>query len=86
MDIGMSEARKKLFSEIMNLPSKERRELALDVLDCTEDDSEPELDPEWEKAWVEEVHRRAEDLASGKDKGLSWDETKERLFRRGKTG
>ncbi len=58
---------KKLEDEAMRLPARARARLAERLLASL--DEEP-ADPDAEKLWVAEAQRRAEEIASGKVKGV----------------
>lgn len=60
------------------LPTRERAELAHELLRSL---SEPH-DEGVEAAWVEEITRRAREVADGTVKTVDWNEARKRIFRR----
>lgn len=60
----MAKSVEQIEAELLNLPSRERARLA-EVLISSLDE-----DPEVERAWSEEIARRAEELRSGKVKAI----------------
>jgi putative addiction module component (TIGR02574 family) len=58
---------KKLEDEVMRLPVRSRARLAERLLASLDD--EP-ADPDAEKLWADEAQRRAEEIASGRVKGI----------------
>lgn len=66
---------------LLKLPARERARLASRLLRSLEE----ERDPDAEKAWAEEVVRRAEELKSGAVKGVPWETVRRRLRRRPKS-
>ena len=68
-------APKDVLSAALALPPDERLALASELLASVE---QPWTD-EWERAWAAELDRRAEDLESGRVKGIPWDEVRQRL-------
>ena len=68
-------APKDVLSAALALPPDERLALASELLASVE---QPWTD-EWERAWAAELDRRAEDLESGRVKGIPWEEVRERL-------
>jgi putative addiction module component (TIGR02574 family) len=63
----MSAALKKIEAEAMRLTARARARLAERLIASL--DQEP-ADPDAEKLWIAEAQRRAEELASGKVKGV----------------
>ena len=61
---------KKLEDEAMRLPARARARLAERLLASL--DEEP-IDPDAERLWAAEAERRAEELASGRVKGIPAD-------------
>ena len=61
----------RLFDEAMALPPGERKELAESLLRSL---------PEAVAAWEAELRRRMEDIDSGRDDTVPWDEALERIF------
>jgi putative addiction module component (TIGR02574 family) len=54
--------RPELRDELRRLPAEDRQELAEALYDSLLNDS---VDPEWEKAWGDEVQRRVQDVVNG---------------------
>ena len=53
---------KDLRDDVMKLSPEERLELAEQLYESLT----PESDPEWERAWTEEIKRRMDDLRTGR--------------------
>ena len=73
----MAISREKLVKELMDL-EEERAELAgllIESLDV-------EVDEGVEAAWLQEIERRMESLDAGEAETVSWDEVKERLYKK----
>jgi len=66
-----------LFRKASDLPESDRALLAGLLIESLE--AEP--DDEVEKAWLDEVERRVEQLNSGATKTIPWEEVKMRLIR-----
>ena len=49
--------------ELLTLPAEERQQLADELYESLVDES---LDPEWERAWSDEIAQRVKDLADGR--------------------
>jgi putative addiction module component (TIGR02574 family) len=64
----MTEIAKKLKSQVLQLPSKDRAELAYCLLASLEEGREDE--PGVESAWEAELERRWQEMESGADAGL----------------
>jgi putative addiction module component (TIGR02574 family) len=67
MIYGMNARTKKILDEAMTLPESERALLVAKLDASLESDGTPE---EVEKAWAEELERRAENVMSGRSEGL----------------
>jgi putative addiction module component (TIGR02574 family) len=65
-----------LLQQAMELPPEERADLAGSLLDSLEEGTDPDV----EQAWQEVAARRIEELASGKAKGVPWEEVRKRLY------
>jgi putative addiction module component (TIGR02574 family) len=74
----MTQRADRLFHDAQALPAEERAILAFQLLDSV---GEPE--PDIERAWHEEVHRRLADIDAGRAKLATWDEARQRIFARG---
>jgi putative addiction module component (TIGR02574 family) len=61
-----------LLRQALNLPEKERADLASSLIDSLD----PTVDAEAELAWQEEVTRRLSDVESGRAKTVPWDEVR----------
>jgi putative addiction module component (TIGR02574 family) len=53
---------KGLRDDVMKLPPEERLELAEQLYESLS----PESDPDWERAWSDEIKRRMEDIRAGR--------------------
>ena len=71
----MSQRADQLFEDAQALPAEERAVLALQLLDSV---GEPEA--EIERAWMDEVRRRLEDLDAGRAQLAPWQEARRRIF------
>ena len=69
---------KKLFSEALSLPARERADLARELLRSL-DDSE---DPDAAAAWLAEIERRAREVEAGTADLEDWAAVRQRLERR----
>jgi putative addiction module component (TIGR02574 family) len=68
----------KLRSDALALPAPERAELAHALLESLHEDAEPDA----EAAWIVELDRRAQAVADGTAKLVSWEEARERIAAR----
>ncbi|WP_437760266.1 addiction module protein [Sorangium sp. So ce1389] len=75
----MTFSAKELLDEAMKLPERERRVLALRLLESVGDDSPEDI----ERAWAEEARKRLDDIRSGRSQPVPWDEARGRIFRPG---
>ena len=71
----MSQTARDLATRALDLPEEERLALASELIDSVEGHA----DPEWEKAWLEELARRK---AGGTNNTTPWTEVRARLLRR----
>jgi putative addiction module component (TIGR02574 family) len=62
----------------MELSEPDRLALATELLESVEGPA----DPEWERAWVEEIHRRVASARDGGPPPQSWDDVRARLIAR----
>lgn len=67
---SIAEIEKELFA----LPVQERARIAQDLIISLDKDEQPLSREEWEAAWLEEIQRREEEIASGKVKLLDGDQ------------
>ena len=65
-----------VLAEALKLSEKERGEIAAILFDSVELESPEEV----EKAWDEEIVRRIEDVRSGKEKPIPWEEARKQIF------
>ena len=72
----MSDAADRLLSALMQLSREDRGTIASRLLETLE----PTVDPEVEAAWAEEIRIRVEEVQSGRVKGVSWPEARERIM------
>lgn len=68
----MADEAKKLLEEAMRLPVRQRARLLSSLIDSLEESDEVDV----EQAWIDEVHRRAQELETGQVQGLSWAEAR----------
>ncbi|MEE8586543.1 MAG: addiction module protein [Acidobacteriota bacterium] len=73
----MTAVAEEILHKALGLDTTERATVAALLLDSLE--TEP--DEEVEAAWAAEIQRRAEELESGKVKGIPWEEVRDRLKR-----
>jgi putative addiction module component (TIGR02574 family) len=71
----MTPSGQKVLEAAIALPDDERAELISALLETLPDDAAHDLDPEWEA----EIAQRVADFDSGKDKGVAWEDVRERL-------
>lgn len=76
MMLGMSTD--ELRDAALTLPAKERAKLAHDLLRSLDGPPDPEVDA----AWIEELERRARELADGSVEAVDWEEARDRIARR----
>ena len=67
----------KIAAQALKLPEDERAALAVELLDSLS----PEIDPDAGKLWEEELLRRADDVRTGKVKGVSLATVERRVAR-----
>ena len=65
----------KLRAEVLALPAEERAEIAHALLESLHEHA----DPDAEAAWIAELDRRAQAVADGTAKLVSWDDARERI-------
>jgi putative addiction module component (TIGR02574 family) len=70
----MARLLKELEKELMDLPHKDRAELAHRLLVSLDDEEEQLSFAEVEALWIEEIQRREREVESGKAVWLSYDE------------
>lgn len=73
--------REALLQEALKLPRHERADVAAELL-ASLDDEFTDDPQELEKAWAEEIERRARRVLAGESAGAPWDEVKRRVERR----
>jgi len=71
----MSKTARDLTTLALDLPEEERLALASELIDSVEGPA----DPEWEKAWLDELSRRR---AHGTEDAKPWSEVRARLLMR----
>ena len=74
----MSEPARKIFSEALSLPPRERLELAAELIDSVEGPA----DPQWEEAWKAELDARMRAAEGRPERGSSWTEARKRIVSR----
>lgn len=72
---GLSGDAQQVFEAALRLPDAQRAKLA----DCLCESVEALADPEWEKAWSEEIARRIAQIDSGSVALHSWPEVRQRM-------
>jgi putative addiction module component (TIGR02574 family) len=63
-----------LLKQALNLPEKERAELAASLIDSLD----PKVDEDVEAAWQAEIARRIEEIETGKARAIPWEEVREK--------
>lgn len=63
---------KKVLEEALKLPVGQRARLVSSLIDSLEESDEADV----EQAWIEEVHKRAQQLETGQVRGLTWAEAR----------
>lgn len=71
-------SRDDILARALDLPPAERRALALELLQTTDD--VVDVDPVVEAAWYAEVQRRRRLIDSGEMKLIPWEEVEARVF------
>lgn len=71
----MSSTARDLVNRALDLPEEERLALASELIDSVEGPA----DPDWERAWLEELERRR---AGGAGDAKPWAEVRARILRR----
>jgi hypothetical protein len=66
---------REIATEALRLPEEERLALAAELIDSVEGRE----DPEWDKAWLDELNRRR---ATGTDNARPWAEVRARVLKR----
>lgn len=73
------EAAEQILDDAMKLPESERRVLAMRLLDTVGDEPAEEV----ERAWLDEAHRRLDDIRAGRTQPVPWETARKRIFTRG---
>lgn len=66
-----------VLAEALRLSEEERGEIAAILFDTLETESEENV----EKAWANEIARRLEEVRSGKEKPIPWEEVRKSLWK-----
>lgn len=74
----MSDA-KKLLSDALRLPERERAEMAAQLLASLDESEEPADEEEVDEAWAQEIERRCAALDSGEAVTSDWSEFRARI-------
>ncbi len=74
----MTHVAEELFDDAMKLSDRERRVLALWLLDTVGDEPLEEV----EEAWAKEATRRLNDLRAGRVVPVAWEDARIRIFAR----
>jgi putative addiction module component (TIGR02574 family) len=69
---SMTDEAKKLLEEAMELPVRQRARLVSSLIDSLEESDEADV----EQAWIDEAHKRAQELETGQVQGLTWAEAR----------
>ena len=68
----MTDEAKKVLEEALKLPVGQRARLVSSLIDSLEESDEADV----ERAWIDEVHKRARELETGQVQGLTWAEAR----------
>ena len=68
----------KILEQALALPEEDRIAVANGLIESVEGGG----DPEWERAWGDEIDRRLEAYRSGRDQAESWDDVRTRILKR----
>jgi len=71
----MSQTARDLAARALDLPEEERLALATELIDSVEGPA----DPQWERAWLDELARRR---AAGAENAKPWSEVRARILRK----
>jgi putative addiction module component (TIGR02574 family) len=74
----MNTATQGILNTALQLPEKERADLAASLIESLD---QP-FDSDVQAAWAEEIHRRIADLESGVVKAIPWDEARHMIVGR----
>lgn len=74
----MSKEAQAVLDSALKLSEKEREVIILGLVDSMDDEYEFRMDEEYSA----EIKRRIDDLASGKEKGIPWEEARRSIFRK----
>lgn len=74
----MATSKEKLVEELLELEEEERAELAGILLESLDSEIEEGV----EAAWLQEIERRMESLDTGEASLVSWEDVKERLYKK----
>jgi putative addiction module component (TIGR02574 family) len=66
-----------LLEDALKLPADDRLAFATELLHSVEDP-----DPEWSRAWADEIARRIQEVDEGKVQMIPWSEVESRLRQR----
>ena len=69
---GATDEAKKLLEEALKLPVRQRAGLVCSLIDSLEESDEADV----EQAWIDEVHKRAQELDMGQVQGLTYAEAR----------
>jgi putative addiction module component (TIGR02574 family) len=73
----MGRAAKKLLHDALELPTKDRADLAAELMASLDGRADADV----QVAWAEEIERRAARVLSGKSRGIPWEEVRRRAER-----
>ena len=73
----MGKAAKRVLQDALELPTKERAELAADLIASLDGPADPDV----EAAWAAEIERRASRVLAGKSRGIPWEVGRRRAER-----
>jgi putative addiction module component (TIGR02574 family) len=73
----MGRAAKKLLLDALELPTKDRADLAAELIASLDGPADSDV----EAAWAAEIERRAARVLAGKSRGIPWEEVRRRAER-----
>ncbi len=72
----MTQSKTTIFADALRLPETERGELAVQLLDSLDPDTENETD----QAWAQEIQTRLSDIRSGRVVPVPWPEARRQIL------
>lgn len=76
----MTQAAEKLLQQVMELEPSDRIALAGRIFESSEGPCEISADPEYEKAWEEEIRLRSDELDRGEAVLIPWEQVHQKMI------